>query len=296
MIALVAGATRGAGRGIAVALGEAGRTVYVTGRSTRAQRSEIDRPETIEETAELVTAAGRRGHPRPGRPPRPGAGRRRWSSASTPSRPPRHPGQRHLGLRAPLRVDDAKVWEHDLADGLRLLRLALDTHLITSHYALPLLLDARRPRGGDDRRDGRLQRRPLPGQPVLRPGQGRGDPHGLGSGAGAWRTRHRRRPHARLAALGGDARALRRHRGELARGDRVPHFCISESPRVCRPRRGRAGRRPGRRAAGTGSRSPAAGSPRSMASRTPTARGRTAGATSSRCSEAGLPAGDAGYR
>src|ERR671911_2735082 len=57
-IALVSGATRGGGRGIAVALGEAGATVYVTGRSTREKRSEIDRAETIEETAELVTAAG----------------------------------------------------------------------------------------------------------------------------------------------------------------------------------------------------------------------------------------------
>src|SRR5687767_13584763 len=60
-IALVAGATRGAGRGIALALGEAGATVYCTGRSTRAARSEYDRPETIEETAELVDAAGGRG-------------------------------------------------------------------------------------------------------------------------------------------------------------------------------------------------------------------------------------------
>ena len=57
-VALVAGATRGAGRGTAIALGEAGATVYCTGRSTRQQRSEYDRPETIEETAELVTAAG----------------------------------------------------------------------------------------------------------------------------------------------------------------------------------------------------------------------------------------------
>src|SRR5882757_7535151 len=57
-VALVAGATRGAGRGTAVALGEAGATVYCTGRSTREQRSEYDRPETIEETAELVDAAG----------------------------------------------------------------------------------------------------------------------------------------------------------------------------------------------------------------------------------------------
>src|SRR5436190_628919 len=60
-VALVAGATRGAGRGIAVELGAAGATVYCTGRSTRAARSEMDRPETIEETAELVDAAGGRG-------------------------------------------------------------------------------------------------------------------------------------------------------------------------------------------------------------------------------------------
>ena len=84
-VALVAGATRGAGRGIAVALGEAGATVYCTGRSTREQRSEYDRPETIEETAELVDAAGGHGiavavdHLEPDRS-------RPSSSASTPSR------------------------------------------------------------------------------------------------------------------------------------------------------------------------------------------------------------------
>src|SRR5690349_14663997 len=60
-VALVAGATRGAGRGIAVELGAAGATVYVTGRTTRQQRSEYNRPETIEETAELVSAAGGQG-------------------------------------------------------------------------------------------------------------------------------------------------------------------------------------------------------------------------------------------
>ena len=60
-VALVAGGTRGAGRGIAVELGAAGATVYVTGRSTRVRRSEMDRPETIEETGELVTAAGGKG-------------------------------------------------------------------------------------------------------------------------------------------------------------------------------------------------------------------------------------------
>src|SRR6266436_883901 len=60
-IALVAGATRGAGRGIAVQLGAAGATVYVTGRTTRSERSEMNRPETIEETAALVDEAGGRG-------------------------------------------------------------------------------------------------------------------------------------------------------------------------------------------------------------------------------------------
>src|ERR1700676_5807887 len=64
-IALVAGATRGAGRGIAVALGEAGATVYCTGRSSRKRTRSATpgRPETIEETAELVTAAGGLGIP-----------------------------------------------------------------------------------------------------------------------------------------------------------------------------------------------------------------------------------------
>ncbi len=54
-VAVVAGATRGAGRGIAAALGEAGATVVCTGRTTRSSRSEYNRAETIEETAELVT-------------------------------------------------------------------------------------------------------------------------------------------------------------------------------------------------------------------------------------------------
>ena len=57
-VALVAGATRGAGRGIALELGAAGAIVYCTGRSTKSQRSEMDRPETIEETAEMINQAG----------------------------------------------------------------------------------------------------------------------------------------------------------------------------------------------------------------------------------------------
>src|SRR6516164_1696618 len=60
-VAVVAGATRGAGRGIAAALGEAGATVVCTGRTTATQRSEYDRPETIEETAALVDVLGGRG-------------------------------------------------------------------------------------------------------------------------------------------------------------------------------------------------------------------------------------------
>ena len=139
MIALVTGATRGAGRGIAVALGEAGFTVYCTGRSTRERRSEIDRPETIEETAELVTAAGGEGiavavdHLEP------------EQVHALVERIGREQGRLDVLVNDVWGAEhlfefDAAVWEHDLPNGLRLLRLALDTHLITSHHALPLLL------------------------------------------------------------------------------------------------------------------------------------------------------------
>src|SRR3954447_5498642 len=143
-VALVAGATRGAGRGIAVALGEAGATVYATGRSTRNQRSEVDRPETIEETAELVAEAGGEGiamavdHLQ--------AEQVRLLVQRIDSDHGRLDvlvndiwGAEHLFEW------DKPVWEHDLDNGLRLLRLAIDTHLITSHHALPLLV--RRPGG-----------------------------------------------------------------------------------------------------------------------------------------------------
>jgi NAD(P)-dependent dehydrogenase (short-subunit alcohol dehydrogenase family) len=143
-VALVAGATRGGGRGIAVALGEAGATVYATGRSTRKRRSEIDRPETIEETAELVTAAGGEGiavaadHLDPAQVrvvvERIDAEQGRLDVLVNDIW-----GAEHLFQW------DTPVWEHDLDRGLRLLRLAIDTHLITSHHALPLLV--RRPGG-----------------------------------------------------------------------------------------------------------------------------------------------------
>ncbi len=143
-VALVAGATRGAGRGIAVELGAAGATVYATGRTTRAQRSEMDRPETIEETAELVTAAG-------------GVGIGAQVDHLDPEqvralveRIDREQGRLDVLVNDvwggdPLAEWNRPVWEHSLDKGLRLLRLAVDTHIITSHFALPLLI---RERGG----------------------------------------------------------------------------------------------------------------------------------------------------
>ncbi|MFI8265465.1 MULTISPECIES: SDR family oxidoreductase [unclassified Streptomyces] len=143
-VALVAGATRGAGRGIAVQLGARGATVYATGRSTRGRRSEYDRPETVEETAELVTAAGGRGvavvadHLVPA------------EVEALVGRIDAEQGRLDVLVNdiwggEKLFEWDSTVWEHDLDNGLRILRLAVDTHAITSHYALPLLL--RRPGG-----------------------------------------------------------------------------------------------------------------------------------------------------
>ncbi|TYB35324.1 SDR family oxidoreductase [Micromonospora sp. AP08] len=138
-IALVAGATRGAGRQIAVQLGAAGATVYATGRSTRARRSEMDRPETIEETAELVTAAGGTGiavavdhlHPEQVR--------------GLVARIDAEQGRLDVLVNDiwgadPLITWEKPVWEQPLDAGFRTLRLAVDTHIITSHFALPLLI------------------------------------------------------------------------------------------------------------------------------------------------------------
>jgi NAD(P)-dependent dehydrogenase (short-subunit alcohol dehydrogenase family) len=138
-VALVAGGSRAAGRGIAVELGARGATVYVTGRTTRAQRSEMNRPETIEDTADLVTAAGGEGiavqvdHLEPER------------VTALVDRIDRDHG------RLDVLVNDIwggdiyltfgkKLWEHSLDGGLRMLRLGIDTHAITSHRALPLLM------------------------------------------------------------------------------------------------------------------------------------------------------------
>jgi len=138
-VALVAGATRAAGRGIAVQLGAAGATVYVTGRSTRGQRSEMDRPETIEETAALVDEAGGRGiavqvdHLV--------AEQVRALVARIES----EQGALHVlvnDIWGATRMEWNKtVWESDLEYGLRTLRLGVDTHAITSHFAIPLLIE-----------------------------------------------------------------------------------------------------------------------------------------------------------
>jgi NAD(P)-dependent dehydrogenase (short-subunit alcohol dehydrogenase family) len=137
-VALVAGATRGAGRGIAVQLGACGATVYCTGRTTGKQRSEMNRPETIEETAALVDAAGGRGIPVQVDHLEPEQVR------ALVARIEREQGRLHLlvnDIFGATRIEWNKaVWESDLNYGRHLLRLAIDTHAITSHFAIPLLL------------------------------------------------------------------------------------------------------------------------------------------------------------
>ena len=138
-VALVAGATRGAGRGIAVELGAAGATVYVSGRSTRNQRSEYNRPETIEETAHLVQHVGGQAisvqvdHLDPAQ------------VQPLVARIEREQGRLDVLVNDVWGADffiewNVPVWKHSLERGLRMLRLAIDTHIITSHFALPLLI------------------------------------------------------------------------------------------------------------------------------------------------------------
>jgi len=142
-VALVAGATRGAGRGIAVQLGAAGATVYATGRTTRSQRSEMNRPETIEETAERVTAAGGKGIAVPVDHLVP------EQVKALVARIEAEQGALHVLVNniwgATVMEWNKTVWESTLEVGLHTLRLAVDTHAITSHFALPLLI--RKPGG-----------------------------------------------------------------------------------------------------------------------------------------------------
>ncbi|MGH3119069.1 MAG: SDR family oxidoreductase [Gaiellales bacterium] len=139
-VALVAGGTRGAGRGIAIELGAAGATVYVTGRTTRDQPSEYARPETIEETAELVSAAGGNG-----------------IAVRVDHLVADEVGKLVERIRAEqgrldvvvndlwggenLKEWNTPVWKHDLQNGLRMLDLGVHTHLITAHFALSLLIE-----------------------------------------------------------------------------------------------------------------------------------------------------------
>lgn len=139
-VALVAGATRGAGRATAIELGALGATVYGTGRSTRSGRSPMDRPETIEDTAELVTAAGGEGV----------AVRCDHTDADDVARLVGRIRTDHGRLDVlvndiwggdPFLSWDQPVWEHPLDATLGVLRNGIETHLITSHHALPLLLE-----------------------------------------------------------------------------------------------------------------------------------------------------------
>lgn len=138
-VALVAGGTRGAGRGIAMELGAAGATVYITGRTTRNKISEYGRPETIEDTADLVNDLGGIGIPVQVDHLVP------EQVESLMKRIEKEQG------RLDILVNDiwggeyliewnTPVWKHSLEKGLRMLRLAIDTHLVTNHYALPLLI------------------------------------------------------------------------------------------------------------------------------------------------------------
>ena len=143
-VAVVAGATRGAGRGIAAALGEAGATVVCTGRTTGSHRSEYNRSETIEETAALVTGLGGRGIAVPVD---------HLDSGQVKALAERI---RKDHGRIDVLVNDiwggellkggpadwnTPIWRHDLDKGLRILRLAIETHLVTSHHLLPLLIE-----------------------------------------------------------------------------------------------------------------------------------------------------------
>ena len=141
-IALVAGASRAAGRAIAVELGRKGATVYVTGRTTRTQRSEMNRPETIEDTAELVTEAGGKGIPVQVDHLEP------TQVKALVDRIDEEQGGLDVLVNDVWGGDvylkfGQKLWEHSLEGGLRMLRLGIDTHAITSHLALPLMI--RRP-------------------------------------------------------------------------------------------------------------------------------------------------------
>jgi NAD(P)-dependent dehydrogenase (short-subunit alcohol dehydrogenase family) len=143
-VAVVAGATRGAGRGIALALGEAGATVYCTGRSVRGDVATSGRSETIDETAELVSARG-------------GTGIAARVDHTVPEQVEAlfERVRAEQGGRLDVLVNDVwggdeltdwtkPFWQHSLANGLLLQRRGIHSHVITSYYAAPLMIEQRR--------------------------------------------------------------------------------------------------------------------------------------------------------
>ena len=150
-VALVAGATRGVGRGMALALGEAGATVYCTGRSTRSRRTEksssrrfpseyyLGRPETIEETAEMVTARGGKGIPVVVDHLEPDQVKRLIARIRADQ------GKLHLLVNDISESAEHELgktfWEVDLEKGFAMFRNGIHTHIYTSHYAAPLLIE-----------------------------------------------------------------------------------------------------------------------------------------------------------
>lgn len=140
-VALVAGATRGAGRAIAVELARSGAFVYATGRSSRVSGpSDMDRPETIEETGDLMVAAGGQG------------AALRVDHLDTEAvcalvdRIRSEQGRLDVLVNNIFGGDryaqwETPLWEHDLDGGLRMLRMGVETHIITAAVALPLILE-----------------------------------------------------------------------------------------------------------------------------------------------------------
>ena len=142
-VAVVAGATRGAGRGIARALGEAGATVYCTGRSVRGDPSPYGRPETIEETAEMVNAEGGVGH----------AVRVDHTVESEVQglfeRVDREQGRLDVLVDCvagedPMMAGWTSLWETDLSHGTDVLRQTVLSHVITAKHAVPLMIEKKR--------------------------------------------------------------------------------------------------------------------------------------------------------
>jgi NAD(P)-dependent dehydrogenase (short-subunit alcohol dehydrogenase family) len=138
-IAIVTGATRGAGRGIACMLGELGATVYCTGRSVRGNPATGNRPETIEETAEMVNAYG---------------------GVGIPVQVDHTVVEQVKTLIERVKLEQGRLdvlvndvwggdelaeskpfWEHSLQKGLLMQQRAIHSHLITSHYAVPLMIE-----------------------------------------------------------------------------------------------------------------------------------------------------------